>query len=147
METIEVKIRPHADNGEVFLYNAESFGDVLLYEYQLCSKRENDFLKEVDNYLQKNINEKDHSYLLEMAFEQNTYINIDFCNNLNRFDILYPNSLDAKNELGESMIWLCDNYGLVFIVSSKEYLTQQDIELNLNLVHIDYMYEAIRSIE
>ena len=137
-----------SNDGE-YLLNGNCFENELLKEFNYWNKAPNrlGYILILDKYLQSRKGEYHDQDLLRNLFHstnEDIVIDFNFAKSLNIFEVIYPNCFTCKTEAGKALIEL--SYDLRFIVSKKNYITKENINIEFEVCHADYVNDCHKSL-
>ncbi len=129
-----------------FINKGSCFENMLLLELE-------DVLKDpyIKNYnkikilLEKIHEQKDINHpqdILHYLFTENVTMDFIFSNELKLYDVITPNCMIAKNEVGQSFIDLLNYSEIVFILKYREFTNMNTLDLDFSVCNTDYRYDV-----
>lgn len=134
---------------ERFLGGGVDFGDELLkalkHSMSSIDTKKMDWVIILNKHLntEPTRNKKD---VLAGIFKDNTFLNYRFAKKLNIFDTINPRCFNSNDTLGSSIIELCINADIVFIVKCKYYAGENSISIDFQAVYDDLSSDFIQSL-
>jgi len=135
--------------GGNFLYTKGDFCDELLdiYNDKLEKGDKNYNLDEITKWLKENINKKEGiNYQMHQLFFKNLKINSYFACQLNYNDIIYAKCFNSNLEVINVFLDLAQDW-IRFIMVRKDFISNKGFELEFDVVHEDYIYEALQHLK
>jgi hypothetical protein len=126
-----------ASNDGEFLNYSDCFARELLEGFERLSKIEyhatSDWylrlLKEFE--IKKETHHEDN--VLENIFRTHTFLDNEFAEKLNLFDILEPYCFTAKEAIGEAILHLCESLDMRFIIAKRGYISKDTIRIDFEV--------------
>ncbi|RUP38246.1 MAG: hypothetical protein EKK63_12765 [Acinetobacter sp.] len=139
----------YSGNKGEFLFRGNCFEEELLLTFQNCEKHDYSEDKWF-NILQEKLNTKETKHhdqdILDQIFRENVTIDYEFAEKLNMFDFITSDCFNGIGELGESILGLCKESEMRFIVSRRMYTGKQEIYIDFEVCHSDYENQCLKAL-